>query len=150
MEIFTGDVKPELLIEQLNANPNIANRIRSFDWIPENGLIRITLSLPDGVTREDVQAVIDAHDPSAMSEAEKIKHVETSSKDAAKNVPGWATWTVDEALTWFDDNLSDAQIDALTDLAGAKVALKRIVAENRAMAQMLLAIRDKIWPDLSS
>lgn len=57
---------------------------------------------------------------------------EQSDSDAA-NIPGWATWTAQEAQDWIDANV--------TNLASARTALK-------AMARMLLALRNKTWPNL--
>jgi hypothetical protein len=43
------------------------------------------------------------------------------------NLPGWATWTADEAVAWIDGNVKD--------LASAKAAL-------RAMSQAIIYLRD--------
>ena len=51
----------------------------------------------------------------------------------AASIPGWATWTEQESLDWIDLNV--------TDLDSAKQAIK-------AMTRMLLALRNKNWPNL--
>lgn len=46
-----------------------------------------------------------------------------------RNLPGWATWSADQAESWILTNV--------TDLASAKVAL-------RAMARILIFLRDSV------
>ncbi len=48
-------------------------------------------------------------------------------------IPGWATWTEAEVVAYIDTNV--------VDLASAKAVL-------RAMARMLVALRNKNWPNL--
>jgi len=48
-------------------------------------------------------------------------------RDSFENLPGWATWSGDEAATWIETNV--------TDLASARVALS-------AMARAIVALRD--------
>lgn len=49
------------------------------------------------------------------------------------NLPGWASWTGDEAAAWIDTNVND--------LASAKVALQ-------AMAKAIMYLRDMVAPDI--
>jgi len=51
----------------------------------------------------------------------------SDSKTGMKNQTGWATWTADQAEAWINTNV--------TDLAGAKTALK-------AMARAIIFLRD--------
>lgn len=50
-----------------------------------------------------------------------------AARDEFGDLPGWATWTSDEAATWIDENV--------TDLVSARVALV-------AMARAIVALRD--------
>lgn len=52
----------------------------------------------------------------------------------AANIPAWATWTETQAQDWIDSNV--------TDLPTAVVALK-------AMARLIVALRDATWPNLT-
>ncbi|NIV32333.1 MAG: hypothetical protein GWN58_23685 [Anaerolineae bacterium] len=74
-----------------------------------------------------VQAIIDAH--VAVDYAQR----QIDADAAAANIPNWATWSEDQALTWFDANV--------VDLASARTVL-------RAVVQMVLAMRNKLWPGL--
>ena len=59
--------------------------------------------------------------------------LQASAKAQAQAIPDWATWTEAETLAYIDANV--------TDLTSATVVL-------RAMAQMLIALRNERWPDL--
>lgn len=50
-----------------------------------------------------------------------------AARDEFGDLPGWATWTGDEAATWIDENVAD--------LVSARVALA-------AMARAIVALRD--------
>jgi hypothetical protein len=57
---------------------------------------------------------------------------EDEGKTNFRNLPGWATWTGDEAATWIEVNV--------TNLASAKVALE-------AMARAIVFLRDMVVGD---
>jgi hypothetical protein len=59
--------------------------------------------------------------------------VAESGDSLAASIPGWAAWTETEVLGHIDSNV--------TDLASAVVVLK-------AMARMVVALRNKTWPNL--
>ncbi len=103
---------------------------------------RVTVHFLTAPTTEDralAQSVIEAHDAAELT-AEQQAALDAAAREAAAAstaaaIPGWATWDEDTTLTWLDTNV--------TDLASAKVALK-------AMARMLVALRDKNWPHLAA
>lgn len=64
-----------------------------------------------------------------------IKTPRDTAKTNIENIPGWATWTGNEAVTWIDTNV--------IDLASAKVALEK-------MARMIVELRNALYPDLES
>lgn len=90
------------------------------------------------------QAEQEAEATDAASDELKV----TAAKSRVKVIPGWATWNEATALNWHDQRLSDAVIDAIGSLAEAKVILKHIATENRAIIRMLLSLRDHTWPGL--
>lgn len=59
--------------------------------------------------------------------------VKASAKTAAAAIPNWATWNEAQTTAWIDANV--------TDLASAKTVL-------RAMARMVIALRNDVFPDL--
>jgi hypothetical protein len=72
-----------------------------------------------------------------------------NSKLVAMNIPAWSTWTQEEWQTYFGKNLNDTEVDKVTTIAFARVMMKRqnLVIEN--LVKMVLALRDRQWPDLS-
>jgi len=94
---------------------------------------------PTQAEQAALQTVVDTHDPEALTAAQQAAidaaAREAAANDAAATIPGWATWDEATTLAWLDANV--------TDLASAKVAIK-------AMARMLLALRDKNWPHLAA
>jgi len=63
-------------------------------------------------------------------------------------IPSWATWTQADWQTYFNANLSDAEVDKVATIAQARVALKRQNLVILNLVKMVLALRDKNWPDL--
>jgi len=66
----------------------------------------------------------------------------------AKGIPNWATWTPPEWKIYFESNLSNADIDLVTNISTAKEILKRQNLVINNLAKMVLAMRDQLWPDL--
>lgn len=100
-------------------------------------------------TRPDVAAVIAAHNAGSWTTTEQnIATRRSASRTAAKNIPAWATWTQADWTAHFNANLSDEQADLVTTLAAARVMIKRQNTVINALAKMLIALRDQIWPDL--
>jgi len=61
------------------------------------------------------------------------KQVTAEAEVAVQNIPGWASWTEAETLAYIESEV--------VDLASAKTVLK-------AMARMVIALRNKAWPHL--
>ncbi len=104
-----------------------------YDYLPTRNVVRL---FGDDVADRaaDIQAIIDAHEPDPLYFAEdRARQRREGAEGNAAAIPGWATWTADESVAWIDANV--------TDLASAKQAL-------RAMARMIVAMRDQMWPEL--
>jgi hypothetical protein len=100
--------------------------------------IRVLLADPAGPAQEaQARSIVAEHDPTQLSNAELQAEAEgervARALDAARAIPGWATFSEAEAVEWIDTHI--------TDLPTAKQAL-------RAYAQLLIAIRDRLWPAL--
>ena len=82
--------------------------------------------------------IVTNHDMSTRTQRQIDEAAAATTSEQARtnvaNIPGWATYTEAQALAWIDTNV--------TDLASAKRAL-------RAMARMLVALRDAQWPNLN-
>ena len=97
-----------------------------------------------------VQDVIDAH------VAVDYRARERDADEAAANIPNWATWTAEQALNWHDTNIATplnnaptvTNQNAVQVLQGVLNIMSQIETENRAMVQMILAMRNKLWPRL--
>lgn len=84
---------------------------------------------PDGPTL--TQALIDL--ATEESNQQTIDAVQVGAKAEVQAIPNYATWTTSQANSWLETNV--------TDLASAKVALK-------ALATMVIAMRNELYPDL--
>lgn len=69
-------------------------------------------------------------------------------KMVAAAIPNWATWTQADFQAWYDANISPTQINAVTTLAEARPILLKQSAAIEALAKMVIAIRNQLWPDL--
>jgi len=83
-----------------------------------------------------------------LSIADPVRARQVASKTTAKNIPNWATWTQTDWATWRDANVSATQIDAIGNLADAKVMLNKMSVVLDSLAKMEIALRDQVWPDL--
>ena len=91
----------------------------------------------DGVILEmsvEEKAAVDQAEADALAAQEAARQVEeaatqaaAASKTAMSSLPGWATWSADEAVAYIDQNV--------TDLASAKTVQK-------AMAKAIIYLRD--------
>ena len=59
--------------------------------------------------------------------------VQGEAKSIVQGIPGWSTFSGDEAVTWIDENV--------VDINDCKVVLKK-------MAKLLCALRDQQFPDI--
>jgi hypothetical protein len=95
-----------------------------------------------------------AVNPPGQEWIERLRQEQAASDASA--IPAWANYTIAEALAWHDANIRNPIIAAPTVTAGNAVAvlqamvdmLKQLETENRAIIQMLIALRNKTWPGL--
>lgn len=83
-----------------------------------------------------------------LSIADPQRARQEGAEGAVRNIPGWATWNEAEALAWLNNNLSDAQVDLVANLADARALMKKQNTAIKAMAQMLIALRNHSFPGL--
>lgn len=83
----------------------------------------------DMTAAEAIKATHIAKDTSAIAD---------SAKDAVTNIPGWASWTEQQVLDWITVNVQP-EIGVLAP--DTYIML-------RAMARLLVALRNKQWPSL--
>ena len=109
-----------------------------YDYVRKVAIVHVIGEL----TAEELvilEGIIATHDPDALTDdqlaAAKIEATLAEADTQSAAIPGWATWTEQQALDYITANV--------TDLASAKVVLL-------AMARMLVALRNKTWPGLQA
>jgi hypothetical protein len=88
----------------------------------------------------------------------KIQTTLSSSLAAAAAIPGWATWTKSQAEAWYTENIVTplaADLPATVSAATNRQVLIALIAVMRdmgvmlwAVAQMVIALRNRQWPGL--
>lgn len=120
----------ELLREELRAA--FGDEIAGTSRTPEAFYIVVEDAAPEDIG-EQMQAVIDAHDPNALTATQAALAAAKDAPDRAQAIPGWALWDEQQAIDYINETV--------TDLASAKTVLL-------AMARLLVAQRDALWPGL--
>lgn len=95
-----------------------------------------------------LDTIIAAHNPAILTPQQQQAVVQASAKTQAAAIPNWATWDEAQVLTWFDTNITNALPAA--NLAAANVVLGNMATAQRAMARMIVALRNAQYPDLQS
>ena len=95
----------------------------------------------------EIQAIIDVHVPDPLYfPADLVREIEQGTDAQIAAVPGWAHWTVEQAGQWHTSNISN--LLPVGNLAEANTLLANVDTELRAMSRMLIAMRNKLWPEL--
>ena len=105
-----------------------------------------------------IQAIIDAHEPDPLyfpEDRERARAV--AAETTVANIPGWATWTEEQALAWYETNIGEpidnapevvTSQNAVAILQGVVNLLREMNNLERAQIKLDLAIRNKLWPNL--
>ena len=121
--------KPSVFMDELLEAGLHSDNVR-VDSASNGQSITVTFDASD---ESLVDAVEVAHDHSVLSVSEVLMSVKMGAKTHAENIPSYATWTGAQAETWIENNVNN--------LASAKIVLK-------ALAKMVIALRNERWPDL--
>lgn len=101
--------------------------------LPKGGLY---IPLEDETQKNEllptIEAVIEAHDG-----IDDIRVLKDDAITQIKNLPGWATWTYQDGLDWYNTEIVPLSIP------------NSIKAFIRASIIMHIATRDNLWPELS-
>jgi hypothetical protein len=101
---------------------------------------------------EALMAIVLAHDETILTPAQQAAldqaAVVEGAHTQALNIPNWATWDEAAVLTWINAHTSATQVDAITNLATAKTVIADMCIQLRALSRMVVALRNKSWPDL--
>jgi len=136
---------------QLLAKSNIT--IKSYDEL--SGII-LDLDGHEIQTRADIVEIMAAY---AIINAGNIRR--DNARSNAKAIPSWSSWTEAETLAWIDTNIGTplssgrANLPATLTLATARTAITTLISIMDkmlvvliALARMVVAMRNQIWPDL--
>ena len=132
---------------ELEIDPDTNQEIVSYidtDW-------NNTLMIAGMVTHLGVELTIN---PPGQAWIQRARQ-QQSRADAA-NIPGWASWTKEQALDWHDTNIADlldnaptvTSQNAVQVLQGLLDIVRTLENENRALVRMVLAMRNELWPEL--
>jgi len=112
----------------------------------------------------EIQALIDIHVPDPLYfPADLVQLIEAGAETQASAIPGWAHWIEAEALAWFTENITDPLV-TVPNVDGLSVDVYRANAQAidaqwqdiitaqaaaiRGLARMVLAMRNRLWPNL--
>ena len=148
---IVGDVNIEQLLIELLADYNEVATLADPTRI---------IVYDAGAIESNIDTIIANHDHTVLTDEQQAALVETNSQTHATNIPGWATWDEATALAWHDSNVGDvidavpADITGLTQLQLVSViqalvtTVKALDTENHAMVRMIVALRNKNFPNL--
>lgn len=80
--------------------------------------------------------------------AADVALVKEGSEAQAAAIPNFAHWTEQQGLDWIAANINDIPIDAITNLAEAKVIMKKQVIAIKALWRLCKAFLNHTWPHL--
>ena len=100
-------------------------------------------------TLTDAQIEVSLQTAPTATELQSVQDY-LNSRQSATDIPNWATWSVSDWETWRVDHLSDAQVDLIANLAQAKLMLKQQNAVIDKLAQLEIALRDRVFPHLGN
>ena len=105
-----------------------------------------------------IQAVIDAHVLDPLYFPEDVQRaLALAAETTVASIPGWATWTLEEVQDWYDTNIGTpidnapatvTSQNAVAVLQGVVNILKEFNTLEGAEIMMLIAARNKLWPNL--
>jgi hypothetical protein len=120
-------------------------------------------SVEQAVTQQNVDAFMAQHDNSILTTEQQIAAVQSGALAQATAIPNWATWNTAVANQWGTDNvgtpLTNAQTSlnsmATLNLTTFKSAMQTVLnilnsmwTLQQKLAQMEIALRNQIWPNL--
>lgn len=148
--VFEGRrVNVPLLDAQLRAA--LAEAADGIVYDGGNRLLRVLLKVDDAALARVAEQVVEAHNPDALTPEQAAEAQAAAVKVAAGGkaaaIPGWASWTEDDALDWYETHVTDP-LAAAGSLAEAKVVLASMAQAQRALIRMVLALRNEVWPNL--
>lgn len=113
---------------------------------------RLLVGVPDGTDATRIQNLFLAHDPLAVHPRSAYAEIEAT-RGHFQQMPQWATWTPEEAESFVQSSIlngdDQAALDvwiesSVTNLAGARTALKQIAGSLIAIRTILTAMAKAI------
>lgn len=113
------------------------------------------VGLTDGVVRVDYKpeatqqqkdlavTIIQNHDPNDL-----VLIRQNAAETLAASIPNWAGWSVQDWANYYSANISSTQINAVANLADAKVIMNKMATVIDSLAKMEIALRNRVFPKL--
>ena len=157
----TNKIRGDQLVDEILQSTGI-DLTDKYVFYPPN-----KVQVPDALVagREaEIQAIVDVHEPDPLYfPADLARQIEQGAEGKAAAIQSWSTWTEQEALDWFTENVTDL-VGAIPDVGGLSgtafttnaqaivdqmqdiISKQATVIKN--LTRMVLAIRDKVFPNL--
>jgi hypothetical protein len=153
----TYTINHELLLEQCRAQFGLL-----FGRLNSTSL----LVTDENVTVQQIEVFLQAHSDNQESETpdktdeQLAEIVRAGAKSQIQGIPGWFKWDEETALAWHDEHVGDVIDPVPDDLTGLSQLqlvghIETLIAVNksmntelRAMARMMIALRNELNPDL--
>ena len=165
MTRITKEINQALLAQELKdyADTNeisIVYTIHTSRSNPANSYCEWDDSLLTAGQNTAIEALITAHDHTQKSSAELIADIRANAKAQIQGIPGWFKWDEETALAWHNEHVGDVIDPVPDDLTGLSQLqlvghIETLIAVNksmntelRAMARMMIALRNELHPDL--
>lgn len=142
---ITKAINPPLLEEQLATYTGLVYQIHR-NPTPEDSFFEWDDTLRTAQENSDITTIVNAHDHTQLSISEQIVQVEIDAITQAASIPNWATWDETTALNWFDTNIAGSL--PVANLAGANAVLEDMATLQRNLVRMVIALRNKSFPNL--
>ena len=137
----TGAVSVAQLSDELEAS---SIPIEGISWNAVGEEVRVDYT--DGATPGEIStgaSLVAAHVPSNLLDV-----VQEGDENVA-SIPGWASWSESTADAWYQTNVRDP-FDAATTFATMKAVVGTIITVQWALIRMIIALRNKTWPNLQN
>lgn len=147
----TGDVLPYVIGRDMK---DASIPLDKLAWFPASEQVEVSYN--DSATSGDITAgaaIVASHDGTDPWDA-----VRDGAEGQASSIPNWAHWTEAQAEVWWDTNIDTPIASAPTVTAGNVVAVVQgmitilgyMSTMLWALARMVIALRNKTWPNLQN
>jgi hypothetical protein len=143
---YEGNLNPGAALERLAVYTEHLSI--SFDGTPTaSSYVSVAIMNDDPDIQAAVITEFSYHDPSLTESqlaALAAAEAEASAEAQIADIPGWATWTGDEALSWYDEHVVDP-FSAATTAGELKAVMEKMIVAQRAIILLVIFFRYKLF-----